>query len=322
MSSAAQKDLSKKPVSIIIPVYDDLGGLNTTLQSLSSTGIVDHPDTEIIVCNDGGGDEVSILVEKFGVREARLENNLGSYAARNEGIKVAHGKILAFLDADQRVDGDWLNEGIKDLQDNDYVGGRIVIETGASPSKWERYDLLTAFPVEEYLSVSHFAPTANLFVQREVFDKVGLFDHRFKSGGDVEFGQRVYNAGFKQAYNPNALTYHPPRGWSKQLKKVKRVGEGVTDMKYLVLGKRPIYIFIVGCLVIGKIPVELIWRILHNLIFNQQQNTLLDIHHIIMQMTKKFFFHWYITRRAAYLFFNKQMAKSWLNFKAREQPNK
>lgn len=297
-----------KDISIIIPVYDDLEGLNTTLQSLSYTGIIDHPDTEIIVCNDGGGDAVSTLVDKFGVREARLENNLGSYAARNEGIKVAHGKILAFLDADQLVDRDWLNEGVKALKDNDYAGGRIIIETGPSPSIWEKYDLLSAFPIQKYLSVSHFAPTANLFVRREVFDKVGLFEQRLRSGGDKEFGQRVYKAGFKQAYNPNAFTYHPSRGWLKQLKKIKRVGEGFADTKYLVLGKRPIFIIIVGCIIMIKVPFELIWRLFyHQLFIKQNQGTNCYLY-IIIDKIKKLWFHFFITKRAFCLFFNKKMS--------------
>lgn len=225
-------------MSILIPAYDDLVGLETTLKSLADVE-AQHIEMEIIICNDGGGDPISILAIHYNCLEARLEKNSGSYAARNAGLAIARGQYIAFLDADQRVDPLWIEAGITALEKADYVGGRVVLEVGHNPDMWERYDQLNAFPVDYYLRVLNFAPTANLFVRRKVFEAVGPFQESLRSGGDGEFGRRVHLAGFVQRYAPDAITFHDARNRRQQLRKLRRVGRGIAEMQLKIYGENP-----------------------------------------------------------------------------------
>ncbi|WP_332815631.1 glycosyltransferase family 2 protein, partial [Ramlibacter sp.] len=57
-----------------------------------------------------------------------------------------------------------------------------------------------------------FAATANLIVRRNVFEEVGPFDGARKSGGDLEWGQRLAAAGHVLRYAPQVVVHHPARG--------------------------------------------------------------------------------------------------------------
>lgn len=237
MRNWCQSDRSS--TSIIIPVHDDTEGLRTTLNSLSVARLI-NDDIEVIVCNDGGDTSVSGVVADFGVREVVLSINSGSYAARNAGIEASKGEVLVFLDADQIVSPDWLANGLAALTAADYVGGRVVVVEPKHPTHWHAYNAYTGFPVADYIAHLHFAPTANLFVKRQVFEDVGMFDARLRSSGDLEFGQRVHGAGIGQAFSFGATTYHPARDRAEMLRKARRTGIGHTEFRLLINNESPL----------------------------------------------------------------------------------
>lgn len=245
--------------SIIVPVYNDASGLITTLNSLATH--VGHPHTEVIVCNDGGGQLISEIAERFGATIANLETNRGRSCARNAGLKIASGDIIIFLDADQEVTTKWFSAGLSALEKSDYAGGKIEISFFNQEDIWQLKDhLYSCFSVESCLENLQFAPTANLFVRRSVIDTVGGFDERLLSSEDVDFGQRAYRAGFKLSYADTAITIHPARGKHEQLRKMVRHGRGIADkLFYIDERSRPfIALYALACLI--KIPIEFLFR--------------------------------------------------------------
>jgi glycosyltransferase involved in cell wall biosynthesis len=245
-------------LSIIIPVSSDVTGLLTTLRSIQSLNL-ENINTEVIVCNDGGGERISTIIESFSYKEAKLKTNCGSYAARNEGISIAQGWALAFVDADEILAPDWAQHGIRALQQADYVGGQIiVVSTNEDP--WTSYDKKFAFDVPRQLA-DGFAPTANLFVKRSVFDQVGPFRPELKSGGDYEFGLRVRESKFLQAFEEKAVTYHPARSRAQQIQKLRRIAGGMSEIKIRIQGEPWEKMAAHAALRICKIPAELIWRL-------------------------------------------------------------
>ena len=74
---------------------------------------------------------------------------------------------------------------------------------------FERIEL--NFSQKAKLEKYQFAMTANLFTFKSVIDKIGNFDSSLKSGGDREWGQRVFAAGYKQVYAEDARVAHPAR---------------------------------------------------------------------------------------------------------------
>lgn len=284
-------------VSIIIPVFDDAEGLEVTLESLR-VSYGDRHDIEIIVCNDGGGEPVSGVIRRYHAKEARLGANAGSYAARNAGIAAATGKVLAFVDADQRVSEAWLQAGLDALREADYVAGKVVVVVSDESDLWQRKDRLLAFPVEECLKKLHFAPTANLFVRREVVEVVGCFDARLRSSGDVDFGQRVYRAGFRQLYAQEMMTYHPARNKDEQLKKMRRIGSGAADKMCLIDRRSPRMIMAIAVFGFAKLPFELAFRVAMSMMFpDNNRRTFLVASMFIYKYCKSFFL-WHMYRRA------------------------
>lgn len=217
-------------ISFIVPVYNDPSGISQTLDSLLKQSC---SSAEILVVDNGSTDKTPNVIRDL-IRDndnAHLlveDDTQGSYAARNKGIQHADSTILAFLDADEAVDEDWLKTAIKAIneQEVDYLGCNVEL-TLPKDTIVGRYNAHTGFPVDQYLEEQNYAPTCALLVKREVFENVGLFDARMISGGDREFGDRVHEAGYKQGYAEDATVYHPARTTFESLaKKNFRVGRG------------------------------------------------------------------------------------------------
>jgi glycosyltransferase involved in cell wall biosynthesis len=224
-------------VSIIIPVYNDPHGIHTTLNSLVGQTANDY---EILPIDNGSVDRTNDVIDEIAAKHSDLihpyeETDIqSSYATRNTGIEHASGDVLIFLDADMWVPETWIESMASALEDKraDYLGCNVEVVADDRPTFWERYEQSFSFPVETYLEDKHFAPTCALAVRREVFDDVGLFDHRLESGGDKEFGQRVHRAGFEHGYAGDVTAYHPARDSFEALRsKALRIGRGRAQMR-------------------------------------------------------------------------------------------
>lgn len=223
--------MSSQPVSVVIPIYNEPPGIRNTLESLLL--LEEIPTASVFAVDNGSTDDTRNVINEYTQTHDNIhllvEDEIqGSYAARNKGIQHADSDVLAFIDADETVDDDWLETALQtmDEQDADYLGCNVEL-TLSEDSLIGRYNARTGFPMKQYLEVEHYAPTCALLVRREVFEDVGLFDARLISGGDREFGERVHEAGYTQGYAEDATVYHPARTTFDSLaKKNFRVGRG------------------------------------------------------------------------------------------------
>ena len=89
-------------VDLIIPLYNKKNYIGKCL--ISALNQEKCKFNKIIVVNDGstdhGEDEVKKLIKKNNNIHLLNQKNLGSSAARNNGINVSKSKYLVFLDAD------------------------------------------------------------------------------------------------------------------------------------------------------------------------------------------------------------------------------
>jgi len=218
-------------VSIVIPVYNDPGGIGTTLETLLART---HEAVEIVVVDNGSDDETPEVVAGYanGSKHPKLifERDIqSSYAARNTGIEYANADIICFLDADQRVTDGWLEAALAqlDAKDAHYLAPNIELETPENPTRTAQYNQVSGFPIEDFLEYHQYAPTSCLFVTRELLEDVGHFDERLVSGGDLEFGNRVYDAGYDLVFAPDSTVIHPARADFRSLwKRNVRIGRG------------------------------------------------------------------------------------------------
>ena len=226
-------------VSVICPVYNDPAGVSRTLESLLALQ-APPGGFEVVVIDNGSTDETAAVVENFaskshGLIIAEYKARRGSYAARNHGIELARGDLLAFIDADMTVPHCWLVKGVQLMADDgpDYVGCRVVLRSNSpQPTLAERYEMALAFPVERYVTRDGFAPTACLWVRRTLIERIGSFDSNLQSGGDMEFGHRARADGARQVFDSENLMWHPARRTLNALaRKHSRVVNGLISLR-------------------------------------------------------------------------------------------
>lgn len=229
-------------VSVIIPVYNDEIGIKNTLDSVLTQ---DYPREmfEIIAVDNNSSDNTKQMIECFdGVKYLFEDKIQSSYAARNTGVKQSKGGIIAFIDSECVAKRDWISEGIKFFNDNNVVAvaGKVLFTfRNAEPNIFEYLDSSRKMNQEKYVERG-FMATANVFVRKKLFDKVGLFNENLISGGDYEFSRRIKDDAGKILYAEKSCVYHPARRNLKELiKKTIRVGKGqkaLSQMKLLEHG--------------------------------------------------------------------------------------
>lgn len=186
-------------ISIIIPVYN----VEAYLQAcLDSTLAQTYKNLEIILVNDGSTDKSGSICDQYAEQDSRIivihKDNAGVSAARNDGLKIATGEYICFIDSDDTVSPKLISSLYEKIEqfDVDMVicgieqhlpGGIIANNCSSLPScVVENKDQLfinffDKLPYREVL----YGPV-NKLIKRQIASKVA-FDERFKIGEDLLF---------------------------------------------------------------------------------------------------------------------------------------
>ncbi|MEH6549047.1 MAG: glycosyltransferase [Pseudomonadales bacterium] len=228
-------------VSVVIPVKDDFDRLELCLSALEGQNYPRDLFEIIVVDNNSVGD-IAVVSTLFPKVSFLFEGAVGSYAARNKAIAASKGSLLAFTDSDCIPGPSWIEAGVLAFScdaELSMLAGKIELFT-ASKNKLtsvELYELAFAFNQKKYLEERHYGATANVFARRELISSVGKFNASLYSGGDKEWGLRVYQAGFKQVYSREVVVSHPARrSYWEYFRKLRRVTKGARDIKDHIIG--------------------------------------------------------------------------------------
>lgn len=187
-------------LSVIIPVHNARRFLREAVESVLAEGI---RDSEIILIDDGSTD--GSLEAVAGVQGlVRLsQTNRGGASARNAGLSVAQGELIAFLDADDVLASGGLKWRVDYLEANpDQLGvagsvaGMIDSDGRALGSYAEVFGARVETPPPvldaSYLPQRTFPAAFWLFLfRREVIDTVGILDETTDVADDLEYMYRV-----------------------------------------------------------------------------------------------------------------------------------
>jgi glycosyltransferase involved in cell wall biosynthesis len=155
---------------------------------------------ELILVNDGSTDDTAKLVQRFNdARISYLEHrhNRGAAAARNAGLRLARGKLLAFQDSDDEWLPDKLEKQLRALDSGSpELGAVYCAYTRIQPDGSEQR---VPRPGPERLSgnlhgellLGNFIGTPTLLVRREALDEAGTFDERLPRFQDWELMIRI-----------------------------------------------------------------------------------------------------------------------------------
>ncbi len=220
-----------KFVSVIIPVLNNIAGLRQTLSALDDQ-IYPARLYEVIVVDNGSKEDLATVVSQYRQAKLTYEKKPGSYIARNQGIGIAQGEILAFTDSDCIPEANWLANGVKQLTSGDNCGlvaGKISFfyQNPTQPTAVELYDSATFLDQKRYIEDHQYGATANMFTWKQVMNTVGNFNPNLKSGGDKEWGKRVARQGYNLIYGADTCIAHPARYSLKEIsQKIARTRTG------------------------------------------------------------------------------------------------
>ncbi|HUQ82055.1 MAG TPA: glycosyltransferase [Gemmatimonadaceae bacterium] len=183
-------DVAAFRLSVVVPCHNAVRYLPDALASIRDQSL--SPD-EVILIDDGSTDDSHLVAERFAplVRCVRQENR-GISEARNRGIALATGDIIAFLDADDLwTDGSLSARAAVLAADPavDCVAG--MVEQFVSPELPDEIRRTLVCPPGA--SAARVAGT--MLVRRHVFDRVGLFDASFHVGETLDWVARAAAAG-------------------------------------------------------------------------------------------------------------------------------
>ncbi|MGE3745656.1 MAG: glycosyltransferase family 2 protein [Sphingomonadaceae bacterium] len=217
--------------SVVIPHYNDPSALDLCLTALEAQNFpLDR--FEIIVADNASPCGIEAVRAVVGDR-ARLVEVLepGAGPTRNGGAAVARGEYLAFTDSDCVPEPGWLAAGLGALEKADIVGGSmtVLVDRSRPLTAAEAFELVFAFDNRIYVQKKHFSVTANLFVRKADFERVGGF--RTGVSEDQEWCLRARDMGLRIAYAAEAKVGHPARrSWPDFLNKWRRL----VDEQYLI----------------------------------------------------------------------------------------
>src|SRR3989338_1788759 len=128
-------------LSIIIPAYNEEGGIVSVLDKISA--LTAHiPNREIIVVNDGSRDNTGKLAERPGIKVVNHSRNRGYGRALKTGIQNASHEAVLIIDADGTYPPEAVNELYKEFNGGADravgagIGARVVQPTIKKISKW------------------------------------------------------------------------------------------------------------------------------------------------------------------------------------------
>jgi glycosyltransferase involved in cell wall biosynthesis len=200
--------VSQAEISVVVPVRDGAAGLPALVTSLEARTLP-RERFEIVIGDDGSVDGgTDDLDSGNGWLRVTKGPPLTSYAARNRAAGLARGRVLAFCDADCRPDPTWLESGLAALEHADVVAGEIRHIAPERRTVWSLLDMELSLDQQSAV-LSGSAMTANLFLRRDLFERLGGFDSSLPSGGDFDLVARLIDDGSRLIYSPEAVVRHP-----------------------------------------------------------------------------------------------------------------
>lgn len=219
-----------KKVSIIIPVYNNIDYLESCILSAVNQT---YTNKEVILVDDCSPmREVEAILNKFKhydfVRIYKNDRNMGISATQNVCLAKATGDIIAFLDCDDILMLNAVEESLKYWEsDTKYsFSNRIHINDESQEIGRFGCDHLPKDNIfEDHLDVKMYASHFKL-ISKDVFEKVGIFNSEYDGAQDYDMVLRV------AFHFPNSAFVHVPKFLYKHRIHDKQTSETVREKQY------------------------------------------------------------------------------------------
>jgi cellulose synthase/poly-beta-1,6-N-acetylglucosamine synthase-like glycosyltransferase len=189
-------------ISVIIPARNEEKNLPELLESLKNQTY--KKEFEIIVVDGRSKDKTREIARSYGCRVI-VQKKLGISNARNLGWKKAKGNVLVFLEADHKVNKDFIKNVDKAFKNKEVECARPVVIP--VERNWIQKALAVQIELATRRQRAWEFPT---IFRKEVLKKTGGWDESIDFAEDREFPQRLKKLGFKTFLLKNCIVYAKP----------------------------------------------------------------------------------------------------------------
>lgn len=180
-------------LSVVIAAFNAERTLERQLAALSRQSVTFA--WEVLVCDNGSTDGTASITREWSSRFPQLvlvdaSARRGPAAARNAGARSARSPLLAFCDADDEVDDGWVVAMHKALHVDSFVTGVCRRpQLNSRPDAPEYFDFSTYRM--SFLPQLMAAGSANMGIERRLFEEIGGFDESLRTGEDLDLCWRL-----------------------------------------------------------------------------------------------------------------------------------
>lgn len=199
-------------ISVVVCTHN---GAATLSQCLDSLEALHYPDFEILLINDGSRHHIAEIAKAHPQVRYQFQEHAGLSVARNLGMQLATGSIIAYTDDDCIAHPNWLLHLSHAFADETVVaaGGpnippppRNRIEKIVSAAPGAPAHVLLNDTEAEHL------PGCNLAIRKDALARIGGFRAEFKTAGDdVDICWRLRETGRRLLFVPGAMVWHHRR---------------------------------------------------------------------------------------------------------------
>lgn len=206
----------KPLVSILIPAYNAEEFIADTIQSAIAQT---WPRKEIIVVDDGSTDRTAEIARKFTSKDVAFvsKGNEGAAATRNHAFALSQGDYIQWLDADDLLSPDKIEQQLGALREDDSKRTLLSSSWGLFRYRTEGTRFIPTSlwqdltPVEWLLRKmgdDQHMQTATWLTSRELAEAAGSWDTRLLSDDDAEYFCRVLLSSKGSHFVPEARVYY------------------------------------------------------------------------------------------------------------------
>lgn len=187
-------------VSVVVPTYNRAGIIGETIENIFQQT---YPNIELIIVDDGSTDNTESVLKSYGSRVRwAIQKNAGPAAARNRGIAMARGEIVAFQDSDDVWHPTKLARQVSLMERAGpsvvcCLCNSIVQLPGVEVRSFENAPVSPALDEGVWLNVTEVLATRFILfnqaiaVRAEVLKRLGGFDESFRLMEDADLALRL-----------------------------------------------------------------------------------------------------------------------------------
>ena len=251
--------MEKELISVVIPTFNRA---EQTIQCVKSVLLSTYQNIEVIVIDNASEDntgDLILAIEDDRVIYKRLKKNLMAAGGRNAGIKIAQGSYYLFIDSDNLIKENMIEELYRVISSSPKIGmvAPVSLQHALGDVIWtlgSRYSFYTSREIMNYTGKrldeisdlkrtyeTYYSPNIMMY-RKSILELTGGFDRKYYiMYEEADLGYRVRQAGYKAYIVSSAITWHMQESAKGENDPLRLLGIGTPSRAYLFARNRLLF---------------------------------------------------------------------------------